>query len=117
MKTGIDLIRSERQRQIEKEGYSIEHDKQYLNNELFMAACCYFGAERSRAITGNQNFISVDWPWAKKWWKPTPNNRIRELEKAGALFMAHNELTNKVEVIDEWVSLCAKDINKLLVNA
>ena len=30
------------------------------------------------------------WPytWAEKWWKPSPGDRIRELEKAGALIAA-----------------------------
>lgn len=28
------------------------------------------------------------WPWDKSWWKPTPDDRIRELIKAGALIAA-----------------------------
>jgi hypothetical protein len=28
------------------------------------------------------------WPWNFKWWKPHPDNRIRDFEKAGALIAA-----------------------------
>jgi len=28
------------------------------------------------------------WPWEKSWWKPTPNDRVKELVKAGALIAA-----------------------------
>ena len=33
------------------------------------------------------NFKGI-WPWNLIWWKPTPNDRIRELVKAGALIAA-----------------------------
>ena len=30
----------------------------------------------------------MHWPWNVVWWKPTPDDRIRELAKAGALIAA-----------------------------
>jgi hypothetical protein len=30
----------------------------------------------------------IFWPWDRAWWKPSPNNRIRDMEKAGALIAA-----------------------------
>jgi hypothetical protein len=112
-KTGIDLIIEERKRQIEVEGYKPEHDCQYKNAELFKAACCYQAAKRARAIWGN-DYLPIDtWPWDIKWWKPTPENRIRELEKAGALFLAHNDLKRN-KPIDDWVLMCAKEIDDIL---
>lgn len=31
----------------------------------------------------------VDWPWATRWWKP--KDRVRNLERAGALIIAELE--------------------------
>lgn len=114
-KDGLFRIKKERQRQITHEGYSIERDREiYQNNELFLAACCYQAAKRARAIWG-KDFVPVDsWPWDLKFWKPSPNDRIRELEKAGALFMAHNHCKGKAELIGEFVMLCANEIDEIL---
>ena len=32
--------------------------------------------------------IPPTWPWDESWFKPTPDDRIRELVKAGALILA-----------------------------
>ena len=82
IKTGIELIAEERQRQIEEEGWTIEHDKQWKHGELTDAAACY-------AIWLDRPFdIENVWPFDLSWWKPTPQNRIRDLQKAGALIAA-----------------------------
>ena len=41
MKKGIELISEERQRQIEIEGYSAQHDSQHNASELIYAAIAY----------------------------------------------------------------------------
>ena len=75
MKSGIELIAKERQRQIEAEGWTPEHDDQHVHGELADAAACY--------VDGNP----VGWPWDEKWWKPS-SDPIRNLAKAGALIAA-----------------------------
>lgn len=80
MKTGIELITEERQRQVTKEGWTPEHDDKHSNGEMALAAACYAKPESER--------IYEPWPWAASWWKPTPDNRIRELQKSGALIAA-----------------------------
>lgn len=75
-KTGVELIAIERKRQIDEEHWSPEHDDDHDYNELARAAACY-------AIGNDEN-----WPWDEECWKPSPDNRIRELEKAGALIAA-----------------------------
>lgn len=102
-KTGIELIAKERQRQIEKEGYTPERDRQYTKRELVLAAQCYARPEDQRGRPGFNPPVS--WPWYKKYWKPTPNNRVRELVKAGALYMAENARRGD----DFW----AQEINRL----
>lgn len=37
------------------------------------------------------------WPWHPKWWKPTPDDRIRELAKAGALIAAEIDRLQRME--------------------
>ena len=112
MKTGIELIEEERKRQIEAEGYTPEHDEQYTT-ELFDAACCYYAAKRMRALNPNNKKLPSSWPWSAKFWKPSHDNRVRELEKAGALFMAHNELKEKDIIIDDCVLMCASEIDEI----
>ena len=35
--------------------------------------------------------------WEQKWWKPTPNDRVRELTKAGALIAAEIDRLTRPE--------------------
>ncbi|MEI6752373.1 MAG: hypothetical protein WCK78_04325 [Paludibacter sp.] len=85
MKTGIELISEERKRQIEKEGWTSTHDNQHVNNELAIVASLYALPNGQREIT-----VRSRWPetWDYEWWKPTPENRVKELQKAGALIAA-----------------------------
>jgi len=73
---GIDRIAAERQRQIDVEGYDAEHDRQHSADDLARAAATY--------ATG---LFATLWPWAPEWWNPS-SDRIRNLEKAGALIAA-----------------------------
>lgn len=84
MKDGAELIAKERKRQIEKEGWTKQHDRDmHDEGELLRAAICY-----ARAGTEDIDFDEArqDWPWSSKWWKP--EDRIRNLVKAGALIAA-----------------------------
>ena len=67
---------------IEKEGFDGVHDDEQKNNELVLAAMCY--AEPNRCGDG----VPPAFPWDACWWKPSPNDRIKELTKAGALIAA-----------------------------
>lgn len=95
MSEGARRIAAERQRQIEEECWSAEHDDQHDDESLAWAAVCYAApGEVFTRATGGQ---LVD-PWPASWWEgwdkrerddaPTRAERIRELEKAGALIAA-----------------------------
>lgn len=86
MKTAIELISDERQRQIQVEGHTLEHDNHHTKSELSVAAACY-----AMSYLNSSGAIPPIWPWSANWWKPTPNNRVRELVKAGALIVAEIE--------------------------
>ncbi|CUX23649.1 hypothetical protein AGR6A_Cc150138 [Agrobacterium sp. NCPPB 925] len=77
----IKAIAAERARQIEKEGWSPEHDDKYTNGELLEAAACY-----ALHNSGELDDAPGAWPWSRDFWKPT--SRQRDLEKAGALIAA-----------------------------
>lgn len=80
--TGIERIAAERQRQIEQEGWTPEHDATHRYGELIEAAECYTYAARTGILHPPQG-----WPWEPSWWKPSADP-IRNLEKAGALIAA-----------------------------
>lgn len=118
MKTGLELIKEERQRQIEKEGWTAEHDSHHTNGELAEAAYCYWTPEEKRVYQtvsfydGDENDAPVEWPWENKWWKPSPEDRVKELKKAGALYMADEVVTG-----NDWsvlINEIASQIDELL---
>ena len=93
--TGVELIAEERKRQIEKEGWTKDHDKEHYLGQLADAAVSYALTETERKqiwklYTTDEKVPDVPptWPWEKSWWKPTPNDRVKELVKAGALIAA-----------------------------
>ena len=77
---GIALIAAERQRQVESEGWTAEHDDEHSDGSLARAGACY-------AMVRPNMEIPFYWPWDPSWWKPSPDP-IRNLAKAGALIAA-----------------------------
>lgn len=90
-KTGSMLIVDERNRQINQEGWSYQHDQMWDRSELAKAAICYIIASLYEESVGSHFIIErmkYWWPerWDFKWWKP--KDRIRNLVRAGALIAA-----------------------------
>lgn len=80
-------VLAERQRQVEVEGWTPEHDDQHEVGELATAAACYAGNAGGYVWAGG--WPGEVWPWAREWWKPsTPR---RDLVKAAALIIAEIE--------------------------
>lgn len=91
--TGCQIIAAERKRQIEVEGWTADHDAKHVCGELTDAAVCY--AIRGYWRTRYDSFLKALWPWDSEYWKPTQDDRIKELTKAGALIAAEiDRLTN-----------------------
>ena len=87
---GTQLIAAERTRQTQLKGWSDEHDMQHCLGELSLAALCYARVANALVRWGPEkvNFdVPDDWPWAEKFWKPSPEP-VRNLVKAGALLAA-----------------------------
>lgn len=84
-------IAAERQRQVDAEGWTAEHDDAHSKGEMALAAAAYsIGVPNlSGSVQFGKRFLpwrKVLWPWALTWWKPT--DRRRNLVKAAALIVA-----------------------------
>jgi hypothetical protein len=88
--TGIEMIAAERQRQIDVEGYTTEHDAEHdYEGALALAGATYALPDRFRGRDPlDRDALPRTWPWPSRFWKPTPDDRVRELVKAGALIAA-----------------------------
>lgn len=103
--SGVQLIEIERSRQINQLGYDVKHDELYNNYELAKAAIAYATPEMFREYPiSRANGYKTEglkpklWPWDVSYWKPTPNDRKRELIKAGALIAAQIDRLNFEEL-------------------
>jgi hypothetical protein len=93
---GAERIAEERRRQRGAEGYTEAHDDDHFHGELALAAACYAAPCRifkMRDVGHGYNFRDP-WPWDSEDDKrplaqdPTIDERVRVLEKAGALIAA-----------------------------
>ena len=118
--TALELVAAERRRQIEKKGYTTEHDIQHFDSEIAYAAMCYAspkyhyilkvpGVEElpvptvhlpARPNMPEGNYYCMPdglWPFDIRNWKPTPGDRIRQLTKAAAMMIAEIERLQALE--------------------
>lgn len=103
MKTAIELITEERQRQIEDEGWTPDHDdNEHNDGDLAYAGAAYALADLyRRAVSKGYDPTPHCWPFKRGCFKPTPDDRIRELVKAGALIVAEIERLQRLEATHE----------------
>lgn len=98
----IDVF-NERQRQIEKEGYSTANDDLYEENELVRAGAGYVNHVVGRSWTFNKEMPEVYqneevpefWPWDDNFWKP--KSPRKDLVRAAALLIAEIERIDREE--------------------
>jgi hypothetical protein len=85
--TAIDALVTERARQINREGWTPEHDDQHADGALALAAACYAASGAGRKI--EQSPWWDVWPWDLSDYKP--GDPRRDLVRAGALIVAEIE--------------------------
>jgi hypothetical protein len=90
--SGAELIAAERQRQMDVEGWTPEHDDRHDDLELIAGADAYMVAAGARLVHDSPIELMAEvpppsWPWAASWWKPS-DDPVRMLVKAGALIAA-----------------------------
>lgn len=100
---GITMIAAERERQVSEEGWTAEHDLECGKAGALALAAAAYALPAGSQHRQPRWFVTIDndghrnaelvaippfWPWAVDAWKPTPDDRVRELTKAGALCAA-----------------------------
>lgn len=105
--TVIEEIAAERKRQIEVEGWTLEHDDMHEDGELAKAAACYAAPEYQYQSNGRVDYsLPIGWPfsWPREWWKP--KDRRRDLIRAAAL----TRLQDRVKELNQ----CCHEFNDAL---
>ena len=98
--SGVDLISAERNRQIAYEEYSLNHDDEHTEGELGLAAIAYIQADDGdRWAYEHEHCVYTPafsyWPWEISFWKP--QDRIRNLVRAGALIAAEIDRIQRIQ--------------------
>lgn len=116
MKQGIELIADERREQIEKHGWSLDHDKYYSKGQLIQAAI--FCKEQAENKLSGSTVESVKWPegwnvyFEHKVRSKTP---IQQLVVCGAFYMAENDRTG-TKRYQKRINMIAKKIDAIQYN-
>jgi len=88
--SAIEDVMKERQRQMDAEGWTPEHDDTHVDGEMRIAASCYAGDTRKFTKAS-----PPAWPWSECWWKP---KSLREnLVRAAALLIAEIERIDRLQ--------------------
>ncbi|HEX3778412.1 MAG TPA: hypothetical protein VHX38_02010 [Pseudonocardiaceae bacterium] len=107
---GATLIAAERRRQVEAERMTAQHDDAYREHQLVRAAMCYAFPRglrpmepRLAAGAGDDRGdryvrTPVGWPWHPDDFKPSDDDRVRELSKAGALIAAEIDRLKRADL-------------------
>lgn len=97
---GAELISRERWRQVTDESWTPAHDDKHRKFQLTLAAISYATAvahpDEWARQHGELPGPTSDWPWTKKWWKPS-EDPVRNLVKAGALIAAEIDRLQRVK--------------------
>lgn len=99
----LDLIAAERQRQVEREGWTPDHDDGHTLNELAAAGACYALLEtrwKDSGVLGKRLVRDILWPWQWEEFKPADypdppfgpdvhiDKKVKNLVRAAALIAA-----------------------------
>lgn len=110
------LILAERLRQTTIEGWTFEHDDEHRDGELATAAFIYMHHGTPHETALRNDGAPMGWPWEPEFWKP--KDRQRNLERAGALFMADIERRQRanlpVQSVQHFLSIAISKLDELL---
>jgi len=97
MKTGIELIAEERAEQIEKHGWTSEHDDQHTDGALIkVAAILAANGTDAYVKSFDGEFESGDDVWGLEQKLSGDKNKIHRLKVAGALIAAEIDRLNRL---------------------
>lgn len=85
MSSFLNLVRDEREKQINKHGYTPEHDDEHVDGEIADAAACYASTE-----------LIPYWPWEPEYFKKEEKTRKEQIITAAAMLMAEYERLERI---------------------
>jgi hypothetical protein len=96
-------VLAERQRQIDAEGWTPEHDDKHATGSMAVAAACY----ALSSAGWHETALWEIWPkrWGLCWLKP--KGRRHDLVRAGALVLAELERLDRAEATPKWQTCAA----------
>ncbi len=123
MKTGVQRIAAERQRQIDVEGWTPEHDDEHDEGQMADAAACYAATDRIWMDTKLPSRISfIDpWPWSADWDK-RPREMVRHVDinhhvthSPGEFLCAYDApVEERIRALEKAGALVAAEIDRLV---
>lgn len=96
LRDALGDVAKERQRQIDAEGWSLEHDDSHDAGQLAVAAGCYALASFLNSPSSLEQIFKRYWPWDRQWWKP--ESARHDLIRAGALIVAEIERLDRAAI-------------------
>lgn len=112
MKTGIELILQERKEQIEKHGWSLDHDASYADGQLEKAAIfCQTQANIKLHNINGHLYSNVKWPdgWIKSFEDKIRNKPvIDQLTVCGAFYIAEYDRTHRYAFLQSAFEVASK---------
>lgn len=107
--SGIELIVQERQRQLDEEGFSAEHDDRLADGQLAIMAACYavhgipgVKVTRKKKVPGGVAFVDA-WPGPAEKDTRDKHKWLDRLVIAGALILAEIDRVKRLKAREEGV--------------
>jgi len=110
VKDGAQRIVDERARQIAAEGYTAKHDDEHDGGELAMAAACYAAPGLIYVESRRANSIGFHDPWP---WEDLVDARPRP-SKGNFVEPEKATLDERIRLLEKAGALCAAEIDRLL---
>lgn len=102
--TGLELIAKERERQIERKGFTADHDDEHVDGEMSWAACYYAMPKNMRILDPLEEISPLcffrETGWNHHWAGRDGKTRIQQLACAGALIAAEIDRLLRREAAD-----------------
>lgn len=117
--SGASRIATERQRQIEVERFTPEHDDKHETGDLAMAAACYAAPGQIYAVNADANgFTFFDpWPWEATWDRRYKLGKQEEADSDELPDPSTYTDEQRIELLTKAGALCAAEIDRLLRKA
>lgn len=96
----LNLVKAEREKQINKHGYTSEHDDKHWDGSIADAAACYAATGsvylKYELTDGSFNYPPL-FPWNHEWLKKEEKTRKEQIITACAMLMAEYERLERLE--------------------